>query len=299
MFYEVAERRSFSEAAAALQFTQPSVSHHVASLERELGQRLVNRGVRPFTLTQAGEVLRAAAAIALAEIDRAELQLRALAEGGSGRLSIGSVVTGLRSVVPAAVHAFRRRFPEVELAIEESQPAEVLVRLRGGELDVGIVVLTGGEDEPDPAVFASHMLVEQPILAVLPSGHRLARRRSVDLAAMRGERWVLPSAARFPEFRIEVDALLAAARIIPEHVVEVTDDIAAARLVASGVGVGLAPGLLGAPVAGLSQVALRPRVVRYMQAVTLAGVQSLPIRTLLDELRAAASLIPPLDRPDA
>ncbi len=55
VFFEVAERRSFSAAAAALDYTQPSVSHHVSAPERELGQRLINRGTRPLSLTQAGE----------------------------------------------------------------------------------------------------------------------------------------------------------------------------------------------------------------------------------------------------
>jgi len=57
VFYEVVERGSFSAAVDALGFTQPSVSHHVGALERELGQRLINRGARPLSLTDAGELL--------------------------------------------------------------------------------------------------------------------------------------------------------------------------------------------------------------------------------------------------
>ena len=295
VFYEVAERRSFSEAASALQFTQPSVSHHIAALERELGQRLINRGVRPLTLTQAGDMLRAAAAGALAEVDRVELELRVLAEGGSGRLALGSVVTGLRSVVPAAVRALRDRFPELDLVIEEGPPMGLLGRLRSGQLDVAIVVLPERADQPDPAVFSSQLLVEEPMLAALPSGHRLARRQSVELAALRRERWVLPSAERFPEFRVEVDELLAAAGIVPAHVVELSDDIAAARLVAAGIGVGLAPDLLASSVPGVELLPLRPRAVRRLEAVTIAGVQAVPVRALVDELRAAAALIAPPD----
>ena len=297
VFYEVAQRRSFSAAAEALQYTQPSVSHHIAALERELGQRLINRGVRPLTLTPAGEILRAAAAVALAEVDRAELELCVLAGGGSGRVSLGSVVTGMRSVVPAAVVAFRERFPQVELVIEESAPADVLGRLRSGQLDVGIVVLNEGADELDPAVFSAHLLAEQPIFVALPAGHRLARRRYLELGALRGERWVLPAPARFPDFRAWVDRLLAAAGVVPEHVLESSDDIAGARLVAAGVGVGVTatPQPLVAP--GVALVPLRPRAVGRLQAVTIAGVQALAVRGLLDELRAAAALIPPLAIP--
>jgi DNA-binding transcriptional LysR family regulator len=89
VFYEVAERRSFSAAAAALDYTQSSISHHVLALERELGQRLINRGTRPISLTPAGEVLHRAAAIAVAELARADRELRSLRDGDSGRLVLG------------------------------------------------------------------------------------------------------------------------------------------------------------------------------------------------------------------
>jgi len=79
VFYEVVERGSFSAAADPLGFTQPSVSHHIGALERELGQRLINRGARPLSLTDAGELLYGAAAVALAQLDRAEF-----GAGGAG-----------------------------------------------------------------------------------------------------------------------------------------------------------------------------------------------------------------------
>jgi DNA-binding transcriptional LysR family regulator len=291
VFFEVAERRSFSAAAAALQYTQPSVSHHVAALERELGQRLINRSERPLTLTQAGERLHLAASVALAEIDRAELDLRALAQGGAGRVALGSVVTGLRSVVPPAVSAFRERFPGIELALEESQPAEVLGRLRSGQLDVGIVSLTEEAAEPDPALFASVLLAEQPMLAAVASTHRLARRRQIGLNAMRDEHWLLPSPARFPEYRTEVDELLAQAGVVPKSILEFTDDIAGARLIAAGAVVALTPWLTTIAMPGVTVIPLRPAVRRRLYAVTIAGDLSMPVRVLLDELRAAARLI--------
>jgi len=60
-----------------------------------------------------------------------------LARGAGGRVALGSVVSGLRTVAPAAVRAFGRRFPEVGLVLEEHQPGEVLRRLRDGRLTLG------------------------------------------------------------------------------------------------------------------------------------------------------------------
>ena len=211
VFFEVADRRSFSAAATALDYTQSSVSHHVLMLERELGQRLINRGTRPVSLTPAGEVLHAAAAVAVAELNRAERELRALRNGGSGRIALGSVVSGLRTVVTPAALAFRARFPSVELALEESQPSSVLLGLRSGRLDIGLTVLSDGEPLPDPRVFCAEVLLELPLMVAVAAGHRLARRSSVQLSELDGERWLMPSSARFPEFRALTEELLAAA----------------------------------------------------------------------------------------
>ena len=288
VFYEVAERRSFSEAAAALDYTQPSVSHHVSMLERELGQRLINRGTRPLTLTEAGETLHAAAAVALAEFSRAERRLQALKEGESGRVALASVVSGLRTIVPRAVLSFRRRFPNVELALEEAQPSDVLARLRSGELDVGIVVLREGGEPPERATFVSHLLVEQPLVLAVGARHRLAGRSSVSLGTVRGERWLLPSPARFPEFRLEVERLLAAAGVTAVGTLDFTDDIAAAGLIAAGVGVGIVPGIPKPADMAVSLIGLRPAVTRRLLAVTVRGACATPVAAMLDELRRAA-----------
>jgi len=138
-------------------------------------------------------------------------------------------------------------------------------------------------------VFASHLLLEQPMLLAVSEDHRLARRQWVRLESLRGEHWLLPSPARFPDFRAEIEALLAGAGVVPDGVLESTDDIAAAELVAAGVAVGLVPRIAGMAVPGVVGIALRPPVSRRLFAVTVHGVQPPPIRELLQELRSAAS----------
>jgi DNA-binding transcriptional LysR family regulator len=287
VFFEVAERRSFSAAAAALDYTQPSVSHHVLALERELGQRLINRGTRPLSLTQAGEVLHAAAVVAMAEFSRAERELRSLREGESGRILLGSVVSGLRTVVTPAALAFRARFPSADLALEESQPAEVLRGLRSGRLDVGVTVVRDGAKLPDPGMFTSDVLLELPLMAAVATGHRVASRSSVPLSALDGESWVMPSRARFPEFRAQVEELLGAAGVRPREALETTDDVAGAQLVAAGGAVGLVLDVPGLNVAGVALLPVRPAVVRRLVVVALAGVQAPPVKALFDELLVA------------
>ena len=81
---EVAIRGSFSAAAATLAFTQSAVSQQVAALERETGTRLVERGVRPVRLTDAGRALLAHAEAVLARLDEAEQELGEIDAAGCG-----------------------------------------------------------------------------------------------------------------------------------------------------------------------------------------------------------------------
>ncbi len=291
IFCAVAEHRSFSGAAAALGYTQPSVSHHVSALERELGQQLIVRGARSFTLTTAGEVLLAGAATALADMERTEQALTALARGEGGRLVLGSVVSGLRSVVPPALRAFSDRYPAVDVVLRQHAPAEILGALRGGEVDIG-VLFTSSAEAPELAAFCAEPLIEQQMLIALPAAHRYARRGEVALRHLERECWLLPDARRYPGFRQEIDALLAGADVQPRRVIEIADDVAAAKLIAAGVGVGVAPAMTVLPVNGVAYVAVDPPITRTLVLVTPQGVRPPAARALTDELVRAAAALP-------
>lgn len=288
VFHSVVEHGSFSAAAVALDYTQPAVSHHVSALEREIGQRLINRSVRPLSLTPAGQRLHQAAVIALAEFERAEHDLAALTSGAVGSVALGSVVSGLRTVVAPTTRAFRRRFPEVELSLTEGQPGPLLADLRSGRLDVAITIQPDGWAPPDPAVYVSRVLAEHTLVLVVAAGHRLAGRRAVRLRELTGERWVLPAATRWSDFRDEIDALLSEAGVVPSGVMETSDEVAGAQLVAVGEGVGLAPTVGVLPPPGVAFVPLRPAVRRHLFAVTVKGPLREPVRALVEELVRSA-----------
>lgn len=127
--------------------------------------------------------------------------------------------------------------------LTELQPPEVFARLRSGELDVGVVVIAHDRALPDTGVFQSRLLAEQPLMVAIPSRHRLAGRRHLSLASLAGEAWLLPARERFPEFRAEVDRLLAGCGVVPRRALDSSDDLAGARLVAAGVGVALVPAI--------------------------------------------------------
>src|ERR1700757_4385996 len=94
---------SFSAAAIALDYTQSAVSQQIAALERETAMTLIDRAVRPVTLTDAGAQLLEDATPALEHLRRAERRLRELAELRTGRVRLGAFPTAHAALVPPAL----------------------------------------------------------------------------------------------------------------------------------------------------------------------------------------------------
>src|SRR5580765_8421731 len=102
-FRAVARQRSFSRAARELSLSQPSVSNQVASLEREIGVRLLERRPGGLRLTREGEILLEHADAIAGRFELASAQLAAAADGHRSRLRIGAFPTALAGFVPAAI----------------------------------------------------------------------------------------------------------------------------------------------------------------------------------------------------
>src|SRR5918994_4430247 len=116
-FREVAIRGSFSDAAVALDFTQPAVSQHISRLESALGTRVLERSARGVTLTPAGEVLVRHASALLDAARRAEEAVRDAAGVGRAQVRLGAFASAAAGLVPGAMRAFRARRPDAELVL--------------------------------------------------------------------------------------------------------------------------------------------------------------------------------------
>ena len=173
---EVAARGSFSAAAGALTLTQSAVSQHVATLEREVGLPLVERGTRPVELTEAGHALTRHAAEILARLDSAEQELGEISGRRVRRLRFGSIPTALATIVPPALQRFRRAHADVTLTVVDDHLQHLLPRLRARELDLALVYDHEALAEVARDVECTPLLADV-YRVVLPPRHRLARRR--------------------------------------------------------------------------------------------------------------------------
>ena len=287
-FHAVAERGSFSEAALALGYAQSVVSHHVAALEDEFGLTLIDRATRPVRPTEAGRRLLEQAGLILGQVAAAEEELRALAGMLSGTVRVGAFLTACTSFVPPALARFEASHPGVAVELEQLEPASALRRLRAGELDVAV---TYDADEKPPEGFERLLLGHDPYRIVVPAGHRLARRRNLQVADLAGERFNGPSEAAGGPYRAMLERLCDEAGFAPDIAYLVQDVTVARALVASGVSVAVMPELaLSEP---RPDVAVRPlpgsERARAVYATWLGG-RRVPARPAMTQALADAAL---------
>ena len=235
-FLEVAERLHFGNAAERLQISQPALSHQIRRLEEYVGAPLFDRTSRSVRLTEAGHALVPEARRVMIDFERALTQTRTAASGGAGHLSIASIGAGLNSLLPLIVRRLRDRVPGVAVQIVQMGTPELLSQLRMRELDFGIVRSADGA-----AGVRVETLVDEPMVAVLPAGHRLAGRAALAAADMRDEDFVLWPRTSNPVFHDHVLAVCRAAGFVPRVVMEGTDIETQLGLVSAGIGVSMQP----------------------------------------------------------
>jgi molybdate transport repressor ModE-like protein len=287
---EVALRGSFSAAAEALTYSQSAVSQQIAALEREAGTRLVERNGRGIRLTDAGRALVRRADAILVELAAADAELQAIAGLRGGRVRVSTFASAATALLPAAVTAFRAAHPavQVELSLVEATE-EAIGGLRTGRADLVLVARPAGEPPTDQV--EAHRLLEDPMLAVLPGGHRLARRRTLRLDDLAGEPWVLGGGPGCSD-RATILRACHAAGFEPRVTVDFpTDDYNATQgMVAAGAGVTLLPRLaLAVP---RDDLAVRPLAgagpSREVVAAIRRGDQAPATLAMLEEVCGAA-----------
>jgi DNA-binding transcriptional LysR family regulator len=192
---EVAQRGSFSAAADELYLSQSAVSQQIATLEREVRMKLLDRTREGPKLTEAGRVLVSHADAAIARLEEAERELAAIAGLEGGELRLASFPSASATLITEAVSIFHERYPKVRLSIADAEPEESLPRLRGGELDLALSFdYPSVPDTEDRDLDRTLILTESMHLA-LPKNHPLAERRVVSLAELADEEWLCGSGA--------------------------------------------------------------------------------------------------------
>lgn len=179
-FVAVAEELHFGRAAARMHISQPPLSMQIRALEKAVGALLLERTQRHVALTKAGEVFLLEARAILARVDSATLLAGRAGRGEVGELVVGFISHANFNVLPPLLREFRKRAPEVRLALRELTTDRQLEALLDGRLDVGFVLPP--VDDPRLQYRATF---REPLVVALPSLHPLARRKGrVRLASL-------------------------------------------------------------------------------------------------------------------
>src|SRR5919204_4693505 len=172
----VAREGSFGKAAVALGYTQSAVSQQIASLERQVGQKLIERpgGPKPVSLTEAGRLLLTHAEAIAARVAAAQADLGALGDGEAGTLRVGVFQSVGQRILPELMRRFIATWPKVEITLTESaDDRELLSAVERGDLD-----LTFSDLPLVDGPFDAVELLRDPYVLVVSADSPLAERET-------------------------------------------------------------------------------------------------------------------------
>ena len=236
-FLSIAETLHFGRTAELIHLSQPALSLQIRALEEEVGVRLFERNRRKTTLTAAGVAFRDDAAAALSQLEQAIRRARLAASGKLGLLRIGFISTAGSEIVPNIVRQFRELNPEVEFSLRNILTAEQVQMLETGSLDIGFLRLPIGEHSALDVVTVHR----EPFVLVVPSSHKLAKRKRVRLREVAGQDFVMYERTYAPGFHDLIFGMLRDAGIVPNVSQTAAEIPMLISLVASGMGVAILP----------------------------------------------------------
>jgi DNA-binding transcriptional LysR family regulator len=297
----VARHGSVTAAARALNYAQPSISHHIARLEAETGARLLQRAGRGVRLTEAGRLLAERAEEIIGRLDAAEAELAAHVGLREGRVRLAAFRSALGTIVPAAAARLEAERAGLDLTLAEAEPPEALRLLRAGSVDVALLFRYQQDGDPDPADddgTRGTLLLDEPVHLVTPAAPGQAPwvtdpGRQPQLAEYARHRWITGC----EHCRVQLLRLCALAGFTPNVACTTDDYVAVQALVAAGLGVTMLPGLAlrAARHPGIEATPL-PGVRRQVLAVTYGDPPDPPATARLIEVLARAA--GPAEQPD-
>ena len=235
-FVTVAEELHFGRAAKRLGMTQPPLSRQIQVLEHHLDAKLFERTSRTVRLTPAGHSFLPEARIIMRLAQSATLVAKRIARGKTGLIKIGFTAASAYNFLPTLVTTCIKQLPDIDLSLKEMVSGDQLDAIGSGQLDIGFL-------RPPivrPGLDAVRVFTEDLQLAV-PSGHPLARQKTVSLRDLDGQPFVMYAPYESRYFYDLLVAQFAQANIRPQYVQHLGQIHSILSLVRAGLGVALVP----------------------------------------------------------
>jgi DNA-binding transcriptional LysR family regulator len=276
----VAEYRSFIAAAAFLKTSQPALTRTIKQIEDTLGVSLFSRSTRQVSITEAGKEFAALAERLLNDLKMGVENVRELSEQQRGQIIVSSIMSLAHVALPRLIAEYNRSFPGIEIHLREGVQGNIQDDVRSGLADFGVGYVA---DMPEP--FTTESLGDEAFYVVLPSRHRLARKKEIELKALKDATLVsLPTDSRT---RRIIDGVAATAGFSFRHAVTVNQFATLYNFVRNGVGLTIVPDGARPPANDrelVSRPLIRPRVSREIGIVRFRGREMTPATSGMLEL---------------
>lgn len=235
-FLAVAEEGSLTVAAERrLHTSQPSLSRQIRDLEVEVGVPLLTRSVHGVELTPAGKAFLDHARLALTQVEAAREAARRAAQPEKPGFALGFLTGQEMDWLPEAMHILRDELPNIDVTIASEYSPDLADDLMRGKLDLAFM-----RREANAADLVFRTVTQEPLVAVLPSDHRLASKKSLEVRQIADEPFINVSSTA-PSLRAVIDEYIrrTGRAIAPAH--EADNLAMAISLVASTRGFALLP----------------------------------------------------------
>jgi LysR family transcriptional regulator, hydrogen peroxide-inducible genes activator len=284
----VADTLGFHRAAERCGISQPTLSSQIQKLEDVLGVRLFERDRRRVILIAAGEPIVAHARTVLVALEDLLRAARETTEPLAGTLRLGVIPTIAPYLLPWVTPAIAKRWPKLRLALVEEKTDALLAALRTGTLDAALLAVVEGMDD-----LQAEVVLEDPFVAALPSGHALAKKKQITVTELEREPVLLLEDGHC----LREQALALCRR--PESAktdLRATSLATLVQMVSAGAGVTLLPSIAVDVENRRGQLAIRSLRAPAGRTICLAWRKTTPLAAALRELAgtmaSAASRLP-------
>jgi DNA-binding transcriptional LysR family regulator len=188
-FLAVVEAGSVTVAARRVHAAQPTLSHALARLEAELGERLLERKARsPLRLTEQGELVARRAREALSTLGALKDDLAALRGQVGGQLRIAAIQSLSATLLPGVLASMAREYAAIRPSVRTLAAESIARSVASGRADVGLLA---GAPRSSLRGLTVQVLFEEPLVALVRRGDVLARAKRVRLRRLAGRELVL------------------------------------------------------------------------------------------------------------
>ena len=225
----IARHGSFTRAAEELELTQPTVSQQIKRLTQTIGLPLFEQLGKQIYLTAAGQEVLAASAIISEKFAELEIAIDEIKGLKQGRINLVASTTA-KYFVPRLLGTFRRKHPDIELALHITNQEGVLARLARNQDDL---YFTGRP--PSDLEIELRPILENPLVVVAPSNHPLAGKTNIALKELATEPFIFREAGSGT--RSVVEHFLAENRVAVDVAIELSSNEAIKQAIAGGLGI--------------------------------------------------------------